>query len=121
MRRTTAAFLARKIDLPGQEPYRLGNIVKRRPGCYGSRSEEGTLTSIGFTQSHSAMVDARELKDLGNRGMGFILIIIGALMLASGVARYVAEVDFLFAGTDPAFVGIVGLIALILGSSLLDK
>ena len=67
------------------------------------------------------MVNARELKDLGDRGMGLIMVIIGALILASGVATYVAGVGFLFPGTNPGFVGIVGLIALILGSSLLDK
>ncbi len=67
------------------------------------------------------MVNAKELKDLGDRGMGFIMVIIGALILASGVATYVAGVNFLFAGTDPGFVVIVGLIAIVLGSSLLNK
>lgn len=62
-------------------------------------------------------MDAKELKDLGNRAMGLIMVIIGASVLASGVATYVAGVSFLFPGTNLGFVAIVGLIALVPGSS----
>ena len=62
-----------------------------------------------------------ETKSIGQLVEGIIVIVLGALMLAEGVVRYVAGVSPFFAGTNPAFVVEVGIIALILGSSLIEK
>jgi hypothetical protein len=62
-----------------------------------------------------------EIKSIGRLVEGIIVIVLGALMLAEGVVSYIAGVPPFFAGTNPAFVVAVGIIALIVGSSLIEK
>jgi len=59
--------------------------------------------------------------DVGRLVEGIIVIVLGALMLAEGVVGYVAGLSIFFAGTNPAFVVAVGIIALVLGASLIEK
>ena len=59
--------------------------------------------------------------DIGSLVEGIIVIVLGALMLAEGVVGYVTDLSLFFTGTNPAFVAAVGLIAIILGASLIEK
>ena len=54
-----------------------------------------------------------DMKSISRLVEGIIVIVLGALMLAEGVVRYIAGVSIFFAGTNPAFVVAVGIIALI--------
>ena len=49
---------------------------------------------------------------------GIIVVVLGALMLADGVAGLVMDTSFIFEGVNPLFEIVVGLISIILGDLL---
>ena len=49
---------------------------------------------------------------------GIILMVLGALILADGVAGLVMDTSFIFQGVDPLFKLVVALISIILGDLL---
>ena len=61
--------------------------------------------------------------NIGNLVSGIIVIVLGALILADGILDVIPEVGMtlFFTGVNPYFKIAVGLIALILGGSLIDK
>ena len=55
---------------------------------------------------------------IGELVEGIILMVLGALMLADGVAGLVMDTSFIFEGINPLFEIVVGLISIILGDLL---
>lgn len=49
---------------------------------------------------------------------GIVVVVLGALMLADGVAGLVMDASFIFEGVNPLFEIVVGLISIILGDLL---
>ena len=85
---------------------------------------EPNVIDTNFTQFFKAKrthFEFMEIKSIGRLVEGIIVIVLGALMLAEGVVSYIAGVSPFFAGTNPAFVVAVGIIALIVGASLVEK
>lgn len=58
--------------------------------------------------------------DVGSLVTGIIVVVLGALMLVDGVLVNVPGSPIFFGNTNPAFVLAVGVIALLMGGSLLQ-
>ncbi len=58
--------------------------------------------------------------NIGKFVPGIIVVVLGALMLADGVLASVADGTIFFEGMNPNFTMVVGIIALLLGGSLLE-
>ncbi len=52
---------------------------------------------------------------------GIIAIVLGAMILADGVMTWFADLSFFFEGINPAFSVAVGVVIIILGSSVLEE
>lgn len=76
-----------------------------------------------FTERRAAEARKRfgSVADIGMFGGGLIVIVLGALLLAEGVAGTVTNSTIFFEGVNRGFEGVVGFIAVILGASLIPR
>jgi hypothetical protein len=59
--------------------------------------------------------------DIGKLGSGIVVIVLGALMLVDGLLTGAGGTAIFFGSTNSAFVAVVGIVALLLGGSLLAE
>ncbi|MFQ6010969.1 MAG: hypothetical protein ACE5KG_02230 [Nitrososphaerales archaeon] len=59
--------------------------------------------------------------DIRSLAGGIMTVVIGALMLADGVIGAVSGFSIFYEGTNPLFSISVGIIALIVGGTLIEK
>jgi len=59
--------------------------------------------------------------DIMSFGLGIIVLVLGALMLAEGVLGWVTGASLFFEGVNPSFKFVVGLIAIVSTSSLMRE
>lgn len=76
-----------------------------------------------FTERRAAAARKRfgSVADIGMFAGGLIVIVLGALLLAEGIAGTVSNSTIFFEGVNRGFEAIVGLISVILGASLVPR
>ncbi len=61
------------------------------------------------------------VRDVGRLGAGLLLIVLGALMLAEGIAGSITNSVLFFAGVNRGFEFVVGLVTVIVGASMVPE
>ncbi len=74
-----------------------------------------------FTErrAEAARTRFRSVRDVAGFGAGLVLIVLGALMLAEGIAGSITNSTLFFKGVNRGFEFVVGLVTLITGASMM--